>query len=110
MQGTFVAITANGETAYSYDGISWKQLTGTSEHMTKLLKVDRRGGYFIRNIHNCNEFSKCNEKGVSTISKNYLTQEKLLPKYKFLIRSGYPAASNITITDNRNTIDVPITM
>ena len=72
MQGTFVAITANGETAYSYDGISWKQLTGTlSGTYDKIVEGRNAGGYFVPTFYNCNESSNSNEKRCLTISKSY---------------------------------------
>ena len=109
MQGTFVAITANGETAYSYDGISWKQLTGTlSGTYDKIVEGRNAGGYFIPISTTAMSSVTVMKKGAPPLVRIITNAGKLSKVQIFDPGSGYSAAPNITITDNRNTIDAQL--
>ena len=109
MQGTFVAITANGEVAYSYDGMCWKQLTGTlSGTYDKIVEGRNSGGYFIPLKTTAMSSATVMKKGAPPLVRVITNAGKLSKVQIFDPGSGYSAAPNITITDNKNTIDAQL--
>ena len=107
-QGTYVAITANGEVAYSYDAVSWKQLTTLGGTYSTIVGGRYSGGYFIPiEAGNMNSLTVL-KKGTPPLCR-VITNAGKVSKIQILDPgSGYSTAPTVTITDNVNTLDVTV--
>ena len=107
-QGTFVAITGNGEVAYSYDAVSWKQLTTLTGTFTGIIGGRNAGGYFVPIKQGTITNLTVLKKGAPPLAR-VITNAGKVSKVQLLdTGSGYSTAPTITISDNVNVLDVAV--
>tara|TARA_R110000803_G_scaffold55676_3_gene112698 strand:- start:19022 stop:24175 length:5154 start_codon:yes stop_codon:yes gene_type:complete len=107
-QGTFLAITVNGEVAYSYDAVSWKQLTTLSGTYSGIVGGRFNGGYFVPLKSTTMSDVTVLKKGSPPLAR-VITNAGKVSKVQLLdTGSGYATAPTVTITDNVNITDVAV--
>ena len=107
-QGTYMAITTNGEVAYSYDAVSWKTLTTLSGTYSTIIGGRYNGGYFIPLQAGPMSSLTVLKKGSVPLCR-VITNAGKVSKIQIIDPgSGYTSAPTVTITDNVNTIDVSV--
>ena len=107
-QGTFVAITGNGEVAYSYDAVSWKQLTTLSGTYTGIIGGRHNGGYFVPLKQGTMSDATILKKGAPPLCRVITNAGKVSRVQILEPGSGYTTAPTVTVVDNVNTLDVAL--
>jgi len=107
-QGTYLAITTNGEVAYSYDAVSWKELTTLSGSYTTIVGGRSNGGYFIPLPQGLMTNATVIKKGAPPLGRVITNAGKVSKIQLIDTGSGYTTAPTVTITDNVNTLDVAV--
>ena len=107
-QGTYVAITQNGEVAYSYDAVSWKELAVLTGSYSTIVGGRSNGGYFIPIRSTTSTNFTVMRKGAAPLCR-VITNAGKVSKIQIIDPgSGYSTAPTVTITDNVNTLDVQV--
>ena len=107
-QGTFVAVTPSGEVAYSYDCVSWKQLTTLSGTFGRIVGGRSGGNYFVPLSTGPMSNLTILKKGAPPLCR-VITNAGKVSKIQILDPgSGYASAPTVSITDNVNTVDVSV--
>ena len=107
-QGTFAAITANGEIAYSYDAVSWKELANIGGSYSGIVGGRYQGGYFVPIVLGPMSNATIIKKGAPPLCR-VITNAGKVSKIQILDPgSGYSSAPTVTVTDNVNITDVAL--
>jgi len=101
-------ITGNGEVAYSYDAVSWKQLTNLSGTYTGIIGGRYNGGYFIPLKQGTMSDLTVLKKGAPPLCRVITNAGKVSRVQILDPGSGYSTAPTVTVTDNVNTLDVAL--
>ena len=107
-QGTYVAITQNGEVAYSYDAVSWKELAVLTGSYSTIVGGRSNGGYFVPIKSTTSTDLTVLRKGAPPVTRVITNAGKVSKVQIIDPGSGYASAPTVTITDNINTIDVAV--
>jgi hypothetical protein len=107
-QGTFIAITTNGEVAYSYDAVSWKQLTTLSGTYTGIVGGRQNGGYFVPLKQGTMTDLTILKKGALPLARVITNAGKVSRIQLLDTGSGYSTSPTVTIQDNVNILDVAV--
>jgi hypothetical protein len=107
-QGTYVAITGAGEVAYSYDAVSWKQLTTLTGSYSFIVGGRYQGGYFVPVKSGTTTDLTILKKGAPPLARVITNAGKVSKVQIIDPGSGYTSAPTVTITDNVNTVDVQV--
>jgi hypothetical protein len=107
-QGTFIAITSNGEVAYSYDAVSWKQLTTLSGTYTGIVGGRQTGGYFVPLKQGTMTDLTILKKGAPPLARVITNAGKVSRIQLLDTGSGYSTSPTVTIQDNVNVLDVAV--
>ena len=108
-EGTYVAISAGGDLAYSYDAWSWKildsALTGT---FSSIGSGKAGGGHFVPLQTGSTGTTYLLRKGSRPLARA-ITSSQVITKLQILSPgSGYSTAPAVTITDNKATTDASL--
>ena len=107
-QGTYVGITQNGEVAYSYDAVSWKELAVLGGAYSAIVGGRNNGGFFIPiSSSSVNSFTVL-RKGSEPLAR-VITNAGRVSKLQIINPgSGYASEPTVTVTDNLNVLDVSV--
>ncbi len=106
-QGVYVAITGSGEMAYSQDAMVWLELDNPLGGTFQGITAGRdNGAYFVPIEFGAQTNLNVIKYGARPLVRVITNAGKVSRLQIFEPGSGYASAPTVTITDNKNTIDV----